>query len=94
MSWRVGNKSFVISWQISNDIYSSSSQSPPVHRVINAKIMAQIPSWLNRENIQITLIVLVTMMIHYYFIHSRLQAKVDETLAEMEAEEAANSKVE
>lgn len=51
--------------------------------------MAQIPEWFNRENIQLTLIVLVTMGIHYYFISSRIQSQVDETIAQMDAEEAA-----
>lgn len=90
MSWRVGNKSLVFSWQISNDIYSKFLKS--VTSKCAKRIMAQIPSWLTRENIQITLIVLLTMIVHYYFIHSRLQATVDETIAEMEAEET--SKVE
>lgn len=56
--------------------------------------MAQIPEWLNRENIQLVLIVLVTMGIHYYFINSRLQAQVDETIAQMEAEDSANGQTE
>ena len=31
------------------------------------------------------------MGIHYYFINSKLQAQVDETIAEMEAEDAAKA---
>ena len=49
----------------------------------------QIPDWLNRETVQLTLIVLITMGVHYYFINARMAAKVDETIAQMEAEEAA-----
>ena len=48
----------------------------------------RIPEWLNRETVQLTLIVLITMGLHYYFINTRIQATVDETIAEMEAEEA------
>ena len=51
--------------------------------------MARIPEWINRETIQLTLIVLITMGFHYFFISSRIQAQVDETIAEMDAEEAA-----
>ena len=50
-----------------------------------------IPDWLNRENIQLTLIVLITMGVHYYFINARIQAQVDETISQMEAEDAAKA---
>ena len=53
------------------------------------KMPIRIPEWFNRESIQLTLIVLITMGLHYYFISSRMQAKVDETIAQMDAEEAA-----
>ena len=59
-------------------------------RAVHALIMA-IPSWLNRESVQLFLVVLLTMGIHYYFISSKLQAQVDETIAEMEAEDAAKA---
>ena len=59
-------------------------------RAVHALIMA-IPSWLNRESVQLFLVVLLTMAIHYYFISSKLQAQVDETIAEMEAEDAAKA---
>ena len=49
--------------------------------------MAQIPEWFNRELIQMSLIVLVTLGIHYYFIIQRFQAGIDEEIAKMEAEE-------
>ena len=57
----------------------------------NLAVMAQIPEWINRETIQLTLIVLITMGFHYYFITSKIQEKVDATIAEMEAEEALNA---
>ena len=50
--------------------------------------MASIPEWINRDTIQLTLIVLITMGIHYYFITSKIQESVDASIAEMEAEEA------
>ena len=49
--------------------------------------MAQIPEWFNRELIQMSLIVLVTLGIHYYFITQRFQTGIDEEIAKMEAEE-------
>ena len=54
--------------------------------------MARIPEWINRETIQLTLIVFITMGIHYYFITNRFQQTVDATIAdlEVEAEEVAN----
>ena len=54
----------------------------------------RIPEWFNRETIQLTLIVLITMGLHYYFINSRMQARVDETIAQMEAEDAAKATTE
>lgn len=51
--------------------------------------MAQIPEWLNRDNVQMVLIVMITIGIHYYFISQRLQANVDEAIAEMEADKVA-----
>ena len=54
--------------------------------------MARIPEWINRDTIQLTLIVLITMGIHYYFITNRIQQTVDATIAdlEVEAEEVAS----
>ena len=49
--------------------------------------MATIPEWINRETIQLTLIVLITALIHYFFITQRLQAGIDEEIAKMEEEE-------
>ena len=54
--------------------------------------MARIPEWINRDIIQLTLIVLITMGIHYYFITNRIQQTVDATIADLEvdAEEVAS----
>ena len=49
--------------------------------------MAQIPDWLNRDTIQLTLIVLITLGIHYYFITQRFQAGIDQEIAKMQFEE-------
>ena len=49
--------------------------------------MATVPEWINRETIQLTLIVLITALIHYFFITQRLQAGIDEEIAKMEEEE-------
>jgi hypothetical protein len=50
--------------------------------------MAEIPAWLTRESVQLTLIVLITFGFHYYFISQRLQDNADDAVAQMEAEEA------
>ena len=49
--------------------------------------MATVPEWINRETIQLTFIVLITALIHYFFITQRLQAGIDEEIAKMEEEE-------
>ena len=49
--------------------------------------MATVPEWINRDSIQLTLIVLITAMIHYFFISQRIQAGIDEEIAKMEEEE-------
>ena len=49
--------------------------------------MATVPEWINRDSIQLTLIVLITALIHYFFISQRIQAGIDEEITKMEEEE-------
>ncbi len=45
-----------------------------------------IPDWLNRETVQLTLVVLITLVVHYFFITQKFQEAAMDKVGDLERE--------